>query len=210
MVADKTVCSFRGSLSKLHSVYISTCVPARFSCTVRFSRVFSSLFLLTNQMSRLSQALQAINDRFHPMVFQRRMNFSHANPTRSLTTRQRSTVSHGFTHPGPPYDLFLTMSHVIATGVEHGVGESKINRVSDVVSNLFFLVEYTLDDPVEDLLSDSVITLHQFFVVTGFILNTSNFLMTKLLSLLAKLLIFPFKCLSQTMKLLFQAPKSTS
>jgi len=114
-------------------------------------------------MSRLSQALQAINDRFHPMVFQRRMNFSHANPTRSLTTRQRSTVSHGFTHPGPPYDLFLTMSHVIATGVEHGVGESKINRVSDVVSNLFFLVEYTLDDPVEDLLSDSVITLHQFF-----------------------------------------------
>ena len=114
-------------------------------------------------MCRFSEALELINQHFDPMIFPRRMNFSDARPTRRATMRQRSTVSHGLMYPGPPYDLFLTMSHVIATGVERNIPRDKVNRVANVISDLFFMVEYTLEDPVEDLLTDSVITLHDFF-----------------------------------------------
>ena len=114
-------------------------------------------------MCRFSEALEVIDRYFDPMVFQRRMNFSNVRPARRVAMRQRSTVEASIDHPGPPYDLFLTMSHVIATGAEHDVPRDKVNRVANVISDLFFMVEYTLDDPVEDLLSDSIITLHQFF-----------------------------------------------
>lgn len=114
-------------------------------------------------MCRFIDALEVIDRHFDPMVFQRRMNFSNARPTRRVAMRQRSTVEASVDHPGPPYDLFLTMSHVIATGAERNIPRDKVNRVANVISDLFFMVEYTLEDPVEDLLSDSVITLHEFF-----------------------------------------------
>lgn len=114
-------------------------------------------------MCRFLQALEVINQHFDPMVFQRRMNFTNVPPTRRVAQRQRSTVSHGNGLGGSPYDLFLTMSHVIALGAERNIPRDKVNRVANVISDLFFMVEYTLDDPVEDLLSDSVITLHDFF-----------------------------------------------
>ena len=101
--------------------------------------------------------------RLSEMIFPRLMNFSDAAPTRRVAMRQRSTVSPPFDRPGPPYDIFLTMSHVIATGVERNISRDKVNRVANVLSDLFFLVEYTLEDPVEDLLTDNVITLHEFF-----------------------------------------------
>lgn len=97
------------------------------------------------------------------MIFPRRMNFSDARPTRRATMRQRSTVLPPVDQPGPPFDLFLTMSHVIATGAERNIPRDKVNRVANVISDLFFMVEYNLYDPVEDLLSDSIITLHEFF-----------------------------------------------
>ena len=114
-------------------------------------------------MCRFSDALEVINQHFDPMIFPRRMNFSDAVPTRRVAMRQRSTVSPPADRPGPPYDLFLTMSHVIATGAERNIPRDKVNRVANVISDLFFMVEYTLEDPVEDLLTDSVITLHDFF-----------------------------------------------
>ena len=100
---------------------------------------------------------------FDAMLFSRRLNFSHAAPTRLLAQRQRSTVSPPPGRPGAPYDLFLTMSHVIATGAERNVPREKVDRVANVISDLFFLVEYTLEDPVEDLLTDNIITLYDFF-----------------------------------------------
>ncbi len=118
-------------------------------------------------MCRLSEALEALNQHFDPMVFQRRMNFTNVPPTRRITGRQRTTVQPPFDRPGAPYDLFLTMSHVIATGAERSIPRDKVNRVANVISDLFFLVEYTLEDHVEDLLSDSVITLHEFFILYG-------------------------------------------
>lgn len=114
-------------------------------------------------MCRFVQALEVINRHFDPLIFPRRMNFSDVVPARRVVMRQRSTVHPPPDYPGPPYDLFLTMSHVIATGAERNIPRDKVNRVANVISDLFFMVEYTLEDPVEDLLTDSVITLHDFF-----------------------------------------------
>jgi len=118
-------------------------------------------------MSQAIAALEAITILFNPMYQPRRLAFSHATPTRRVTMRQRSTVSPSFNEPGPPYDLFRTMSHVIELAAAQNIAHDKVNRVVNVITDLFFMVEYTLEDPIEDLLSDSVITLHNFFRLYG-------------------------------------------
>lgn len=65
--------------------------------------------------------------------------------------------------PAVPYDLFLTVNHITALGLEHSLDPLVINEAVEVINDLFYLVEYDLSDPVSDLFEDEQITLETFF-----------------------------------------------
>lgn len=84
--------------------------------------------------------------------------------TRRFDNRTRTTVIDYSDHPPVPYDLFLTLNHVIAYTIEHGTPPDAVSEIVETINDLFYLVEYDLSDLIPDLENpDVTITIETFF-----------------------------------------------
>lgn len=66
--------------------------------------------------------------------------------------------------PATPYDLFLTINHLVALGAERSdIIRENLDEAISVINDLFYLVEYDISDPIMDLFEDECITIETFF-----------------------------------------------